>query len=47
MGYMVMARRVKVLDHASVGGPLPAAEEAGFIIHTAAAVIRYVIKTYG
>lgn len=33
--------------HASVGGHLSTAEEAEFIIHTAAAAIRYVIKTYG
>jgi len=33
--------------HASVGGPLPTAEEAEIIIHTAAAAIRYVIKKYG
>lgn len=32
--------------HASVGGPLPTAEEAELIIHTVAAAIRYVIKTY-
>lgn len=32
--------------HAGVGGPVPTAEEAEFIIHTVAAAIRYVIKTY-
>ncbi len=33
--------------HAGVGGHVPSAEEAELIIHTAAAAIRYVIKTYG
>jgi len=32
--------------HASVGGHIPEAEEAEFIIHTAAAAINYTIRTY-
>jgi hypothetical protein len=33
--------------HAGVGGNVPEAEEAEFIIHSAAAAIRYAIRTYG
>ena len=33
--------------HAGIGGDVPEAEDAEFIIHSAAASIRYAIKTYG
>jgi len=33
--------------HAGIGGHTPEAEEAEFIVHTAAAAITYAIKTYG
>ena len=33
--------------HAGVGGDVPETEEAEFIIHSAAAAIRYALKTYG
>lgn len=33
--------------HAGVGGPLTNSEEAEIVIHTSAAAIRYIIKTYG
>jgi hypothetical protein len=32
--------------HAGVGGPVPGGEEAELIIHTSAAAIRHIIKTY-
>ena len=32
--------------HAGVGGDVPEAQEAEFIIHSAAAAIRYAIKSY-